>query len=67
MDLLKKRKYNIYDILNVLIRNNKQFDKDLHHTFFSCEVIESAKVRLLRLFYSFYFIPKHTGLLFVYK
>ena len=35
MDLLKKRKYNIYDILNARIRNNEQFDKDLHNTFFS--------------------------------
>ena len=29
MDFLKKLKYNIYDIFNILIRNNEQFAQNL--------------------------------------
>ena len=29
----KKRKYNIHDMFNILIRNNEQFDQNLHHIF----------------------------------
>ena len=31
MDFFKKHKYNIYDMFNVLIKNNEQFDQNLHH------------------------------------
>ena len=34
MDFFKKPKYDIYDMFNVLIRNNELFDQNLQHITF---------------------------------
>ena len=43
-DFCKKPKYSIYDIFDILIRNNKQFDQNLNRIFqYFFEEIESAR------------------------
>ena len=38
MDFFKKPKYDIYDMFNVLIRNNELFDQNLQHITFLIDV-----------------------------